>query len=326
MSKGGTNCICYSISQKDNRPEFHSIKGDLIHTELTSTDKERLYSAARGKANTLNNYSIPVSIQEGRPKGHTGTIRDTFTSNTNHWWNLRRRVRKLPLRINPYKAAGPDEIPAINLRECATDLASLLTMLFRKTLQKCNCPRRLDVGKHISHIQEGQQNCTANHRPVLLTSVCCKTQEHIISGSMASIRASFTGGQHGFSSRCRCVKLRLLLWPMRLPPILTKENGQISSSKTSPRPLPKFLWSLGIDAQLDRGFSLWKDPASSCGWRQIRHSQGDRCCTTRYSTFSGPCYSSFSSPNSPIRSAQELIYLQMTAHREASCERDYQLL
>jgi hypothetical protein len=40
-------------------------------------------------------------------------------------------ILKLLLNINPRKASGPDNNPARILRDCAADLAPILTMIFK---------------------------------------------------------------------------------------------------------------------------------------------------------------------------------------------------
>ena len=45
-------------------------------------------------------------------------------------------IRKLLQKTNPRKATGPDCIPARILKDCVSELAPILTIIFNKSLQK----------------------------------------------------------------------------------------------------------------------------------------------------------------------------------------------
>ena len=44
-------------------------------------------------------------------------------------------VTKLLRKLNPYKASGPDGIPARFMKECAIEIAPALTLLFNASIQ-----------------------------------------------------------------------------------------------------------------------------------------------------------------------------------------------
>ena len=49
-------------------------------------------------------------------------------------------IRKLLQKTNPRKATGPDSIPACILKDCASELAPILTIILNKSLQKGKVP------------------------------------------------------------------------------------------------------------------------------------------------------------------------------------------
>ncbi|KAL8567466.1 hypothetical protein ACOMHN_010057 [Nucella lapillus] len=116
-------------------------------------------------------------------------------------------VLKLLKKINPHKAAGPDNIPARVLKECATALAPLLEIIFTKSLIEGAVPddwRRANVS---AIFKKGDRSNAANYRPVSLTSICCKIQEHIIcSNVMRHLQQHriLCDSQHGFRPRRSC--------------------------------------------------------------------------------------------------------------------------
>jgi hypothetical protein len=116
-------------------------------------------------------------------------------------------VRKLLRNTNPHKAAGPDELPARVLKECADKLSPYLTLIFKKSLVERNVP---DDWKHanVSAIfKKGDRTTAANYRPVSPTSLCCKLQEHVIASNIMRRLSQYnilTDCQHGFRARRSC--------------------------------------------------------------------------------------------------------------------------
>ena len=99
-------------------------------------DHGKLYSSAKEKANILNLYkSIFMGEDQTNipsPKGIPSlTMPDIVVSEE--------RVLKLLQRINSNKASRPDGIQARILRECAVEIAPLLTTFLTSTLRECIC-------------------------------------------------------------------------------------------------------------------------------------------------------------------------------------------
>ena len=80
-------------------------------------------------------------------------------------------VRKLLLSTNPHKAAGPDEIPARVLKECADQLAPLLSLIFTNALAEGCVPDDWRQANVSAVYKKGDRNNAANYRPVSLTSL-----------------------------------------------------------------------------------------------------------------------------------------------------------
>jgi hypothetical protein len=92
----------------------------------------KLHSFAKDKADILNQQYQSVFTKEDdhsipTPSGTPFPAMDDITVNE-------AGVCKLLRNINPHKAAGPDEIPARVLKECADDLAPFLTTIYTKSL------------------------------------------------------------------------------------------------------------------------------------------------------------------------------------------------
>ena len=116
-------------------------------------------------------------------------------------------VLKLLQQLNTRKASGGDDIPAILLKNCASELCSMLTFIYQHTIEKKCVPRDWKQALLTPIFKKGNRSCPANYRPVSLTSICCKICEHIIvSQTMRHLDAhsNLVDQQHGFRHRRSC--------------------------------------------------------------------------------------------------------------------------
>ena len=89
-------------------------------------------------------------------------------------------VEKLLTDIKPHKANGPDEIPNLVLKTCATALAPGISLLFQKSLDSGVLPKDWTDANITPVFKKGDRHAAENYRPVSLTSVLAKTLEHIV--------------------------------------------------------------------------------------------------------------------------------------------------
>ena len=92
-------------------------------------------------------------------------------------------VHKLLSDLNPFKATGPDAISARFLKETANELAPMLTCLFHQ-LTTGEIPQDWKKAYVIPIHKKGSKTDPKNYRPVSLTSIICKTMEHILSSQI----------------------------------------------------------------------------------------------------------------------------------------------
>ena len=77
-------------------------------------------------------------------------------------------------QIDPYKANEPDNIPARVLHELAHELSPVITHFFKQSLDTGELP-------YVSPIfKKDKRADPVNYWPVSLTSILCKTFEHIL--------------------------------------------------------------------------------------------------------------------------------------------------
>lgn len=116
-------------------------------------------------------------------------------------------VRKLLQNLKPHKAAGPDQIRPLVLRELADVFAPVITRIFKASLEQGKVP---DIWKeaNVSPVyKKGEKYKAVNYRPVSLTCILCKQMEHIIASELMkhlNHNNLLYNRQHGFRSKLSC--------------------------------------------------------------------------------------------------------------------------
>ncbi|KAK3573286.1 hypothetical protein QTP86_019399 [Hemibagrus guttatus] len=102
-------------------------------------------------------------------------------------------VRKTLRRVNPRKAAGPDNIPGSVLRECAEQLADVFTDIFNISLSSAVVPTCL---KTTTIIPMPKRLRKAHLPPLILTTFYRGTIESILSSCITAWFGNCTVSDH----------------------------------------------------------------------------------------------------------------------------------
>ena len=116
-------------------------------------------------------------------------------------------VRKLLTGLNSSKAAGPEAIKPIVLKEVSNEIAPLVTAIFRFSLDIGTVPRDWKTATVSPLFKKGDKGNPANCRPISLTCILCKTMEHIIATNLTrhfDKHNVLYDLQHGFRERRSC--------------------------------------------------------------------------------------------------------------------------
>ncbi|KAK3574170.1 hypothetical protein QTP86_003834 [Hemibagrus guttatus] len=89
-------------------------------------------------------------------------------------------VRKTLCRVNPRKAAVPDNIPGRLLRECAEQLADVFTDIFSISLSSAIVPMCLKTTTIIPVPKKSPVSCISDYRPVAFTLIIMKCFERFV--------------------------------------------------------------------------------------------------------------------------------------------------
>ena len=116
-------------------------------------------------------------------------------------------VEKLLSDLNVQKAPGPDGLIPKVLKECASSIAPILTIIYRKSISTGQLPDDWLTANVTPLFKKGNRSDPSNYRPVSLTSIPCKLLEHIIhSNVMAHLEdyGYLNDKQHGFRKGRSC--------------------------------------------------------------------------------------------------------------------------
>ncbi|XP_071479519.1 uncharacterized protein [Diadema antillarum] len=188
-----------SIMQRECRVAYNTFISDMLSEEdgkpkrfwsyIKSTRCENsgiapllkdgfLQNDAHIKANLLNEQFSSVFTQENMSNlpdlGESPHAAVPFFSISQEG------VRKLLANIKPHTACGPDNLPARLLKETADELAPALCLLFNATLHQGKVPQDWKTANVTPVFKKGDKHKPDNYRPISLTSIICKTVEHII--------------------------------------------------------------------------------------------------------------------------------------------------
>ncbi len=89
-------------------------------------------------------------------------------------------IRKTLSRINPRKAAGPDNIPGHVLKDCAEQLTDVLTDIFNTSLSQAVIPTCLKSTTIIPVPEKSPVSCLNDYHPIALTSIIMKCFKRLV--------------------------------------------------------------------------------------------------------------------------------------------------
>jgi hypothetical protein len=108
------------------------------------------------------------------------------------------------MKLNAKSSGGPDHIPPVFLKNCASVLATPLASLFQSSLDTGYLPDIWKMANVTPIFKKGDASQPANYRPISLTCTCCKVMESIIKTRMLAYLNEhniITKQQHGFLSK-----------------------------------------------------------------------------------------------------------------------------
>ena len=155
-------------------------------TADTPTEKANTFNCFFFSSFNANSYDLPEIIQ--------------FQNDNLSYIQLSdMEVFNVLSQLDTRKATGPDNIPAVFLKNCAHTLYKSLTYLFNLSLKTGGIPKAWKTANVVPIYKKGCKNQISNYRPVSLLSVVSKCLERCIHNKIYPIIDQLIHpNQHGF--------------------------------------------------------------------------------------------------------------------------------
>ena len=200
---------CISPNIKNNPKKFFTfIKSKRCDNMGISPlkDKGILYTDDKDKANILNEQFSSVFSQKDCvtptiPSDPAPSMLDIHVTESG--------VQNLLLKLNVFKATGPDSIPARFLNEVAYEITPALTLAFNASLDQGRTPDdwKQAIINPIYKPGKKDRSNPENYRPISLTCITCKILEHIVHSNIMyhlDVNKILIEVQHGFRKGRSC--------------------------------------------------------------------------------------------------------------------------
>ena len=154
-------------------------------------------------------------VDEG--KMSPGTVPQTFRNKIQTMPQIEISINgilKLLYNLKPGKAAGPDKIRPLILKELRVELAPIIKVIFERSLETGKLPTDWCKANVTPIYKKGDKSLASNYRPISLTCILCKVLEHILASNI--VRHLDGQGlmydlQHGFREKRLCETQLIML-------------------------------------------------------------------------------------------------------------------
>ena len=136
-------------------------------------------------------------------------------------------VSKQLSKLNPGKAAGPDNLTSRILKELHNEIAPMLTDIYNSSLRESKVPDDWRNAIVTPVYKKGPKIKAENYRPISLTCICCKVTDHVITSNMMAYLDEhhlLHSNQHGFCKKLSC-ETQLIQFVLDISDTLN-ESGQ----------------------------------------------------------------------------------------------------
>ena len=205
--------------ESSNQPSLKRFYTYVKHQRSTTTGVAplksggRLVTEPRAKAEILNEQ-FNKSFSEGKKYSLGDFEQKCSMPHSKDFYRPMRDIEidqkgieKLLKNLDPTKACGPDGLSPRVLKELASEIAPILTIIFTSSLRTGIVPQDWRTALVTPVYKKGEHYDPINYRPVSLTCIPCKIMEHVIvSNIMKHLdeQDMLCDGQHGFRRKRSC--------------------------------------------------------------------------------------------------------------------------
>jgi hypothetical protein len=163
-------------------------------------DSSPLTKTNEDKAKVLGDFFTSVFTNE--PDGTIPELpRVNITEAMEELIITREMVTKILRKLKIEKSPGPDGLHPRFLKELADQLSYPITIIYQTSMRDMELPEEWKQGKISAIFKKGNRKSAKNYRPVSLTSIVCKSLEHIVREHIMKYMAKnklFSENQYGF--------------------------------------------------------------------------------------------------------------------------------
>ena len=123
-------------------------------------------------------------------------------------------LMKLLQNLKPGKAAGPDKLKPLLLRELREEIAPIIQIIFDRSLKTGKLSADWMKANVMPVFKKGDKSLAANYRPISLTCILCKVLEHILASNIVKHldgQGILYDLQHGFREKRSCETQLIML-------------------------------------------------------------------------------------------------------------------
>ena len=195
----------YFFSYAKSFSKIHVGIGPLLNSANT------LVSNAKSMADILSDQYASVFSQprfENRDATELFPDKPAENSSLNNIYFTEEDLMDAIKEVSTNSASGPDEFPAMLLKQCSQAISRPLHMIWQKSLNTGTIPGLCKTA-NIVPIHKGKSRAIAkNYRPVALTSLLIKVFEKVVRQHLVSFleeTQQFNPSQHGFRGGRSCL-------------------------------------------------------------------------------------------------------------------------
>ena len=121
---------------------------------------------------------------------------------------------KLLKNLKPGKAAGPDGLKPLLLKELGEEIVPILKIIYERSLQTGKLPADWTKANVMPVFKKGDKSLASNYRPISPTCILCKVLEHILASNIVKHfdeQGLMYDLQHGFRERRSCETQLIML-------------------------------------------------------------------------------------------------------------------
>ena len=200
-------------NRADNNKRFWTFikhcKRDSVGISPLKDSKGELHTDPVGKATLLNEQFKSVFSKQ-TPLGPEHTDHAHRQSSYPQMPEINvctTGVENLLKKLKPHKAAGPDQLKPLVLKEIASAIAPCLQHIFQRSLDEGIVPDDWKRANVTPIFKKGSKFQPSNYRPVSLTCICSKVMEHVIVSNLSRHLEGnhiLSDRQHGFRAKRSC--------------------------------------------------------------------------------------------------------------------------